>query len=77
MEDKRPLKLALGMLDLVGLRPHIYNWYSKMHTVATISSVAIIWVLVIIKMLGNLNDIDVVVLTFESTMTLFQVKDSK
>lgn len=77
MEDVRSLKWASRLLYLAGQKPHSNDMYSKVNTCVLIFSIAIIWSLILIKMLTNLNNIDVLVSTFESTMTVYQVKDSK
>lgn len=73
MDDKRALNLALRFMSMAGQQPHVNNWYSKMNTCVLISCIVILWPIIIIKMLTNLDDVDILVLSLESMLTLYQV----
>lgn len=73
MYENRPLQLSLRLLHLSGQSPLIYDLSAKINTWLCLLCVAIVWPLVMVKMYQEFEDIDVLILCFESMMSLYQV----
>lgn len=73
MEDVGPLKISLFMLSLSGLNPRRESATSKVLRGGTSLIIAVIFPLILIKMLSDIENIDVLAPSFESMMTCYQV----
>lgn len=74
---QRLLQLSLRLLYFGGQNPLVYDFFSKLNTYCLFSSTILVLVLVLMKMFQALDDVDILVPTFESTMSLYQVKHNK
>lgn len=74
MYEERLMQLSLRLLYLGGQHPLSYGMFSKIHTYFCLIFSGIVCVLVLLKMWQEYENIDVLVPTFESLVSLFQVK---
>lgn len=73
MAQKRLKQVILRALAFSGQNPLVYNTFSKISTWLILICTSILCPLILIKMCREFDDIDVLVPTFESLMSLYQV----
>lgn len=77
MYEQRISKLALLFLNFGGQNPHIYDSYSHITTWTMLLCAVLVSPMILIKMFNEFDDIDVLVPTFESLMSVCQVNKIK
>lgn len=74
MYERRISKLPLLLLRFGGQSPHIYDLYSQINTWTLLLCAFLVSIMILIKTFHEYDDIDVLVPTLESLMSVYQVK---
>lgn len=74
MTQTKLLNLSLRVMYVSGQSPFKYDLFAKINAWTAMFCCSILAVLVLIKMCHEYNDVDVLILTLETMMSMSQVK---